>query len=153
MRAAMGRSMPTSQQLLFDVQVEPSTEPAKPTDPSIFGVLSPKLKDKPLTRYGFVYALPARQLAFTDAADGFHDTTLEFDLAAYDAQGNVVTSLRQATKLHLTADQVQQLAKGPFRYFQQLDLPAGALFLRIGILDRTSSKLGTLEIPVTVPKK
>ena len=153
MRAAMGRSMPTSQQLLFDVQVEPSTEPAKPTDPPIFGVLDPKLKAKPLTRYGFVYALPARQLTFADTPDGLHDTALEFDLAAYDAQGNVVTSLRQATKLHLTADQVQQLAKGPFRYFQQLDLPSGALFLRIGILDRTAGKVGTLEIPVTVAKK
>jgi VWFA-related protein len=152
MRTAMGRSMPTSQQILFDVQVEPSSEPAKPGDPAVFGVLDVKLKTKPLTRYGFQYAFPGRQIAFTTAPDGTRHGSLEFDLAAYDGDGNVVTSLRQAIQLNLTADQVRELATSPFRYFQQLDLPPGALFLRVGVLDRTSNKVGTLEIPVTVAK-
>lgn len=46
----------------------------------------------------------------------------------------------------------QAFIKGPFRFFQQLDLPAGALFLRIGIHDPASNKVGTLEVPVTVAK-
>ncbi len=78
--------------------------------------------------------------------------SLEFDLAAYDADGNVVTSLRQAISVNLPAEQAAQLAQSPFRYFQQIDLPPGALFLRIGVLDRASNKVGTLEIPLTVPK-
>jgi VWFA-related protein len=152
MRTEMGRSVPTSQQILFDVQVEPSGEPAKPTDPAVFGVLDVKLKSKPLTRYGFQYAFPGRQIAFTTAADGTRHGSLEFDVAAYGGDGNVVTSLRQAIQLNLTADQVRELATSPFRYFQQLDLPAGGLFLRVGVLDRTANKVGTLEIPVTVAK-
>ena len=47
MRAAMSRSMPTSDQLLFNVKVEPST---KSTDSPILGTLDPKLKDKRLAR-------------------------------------------------------------------------------------------------------
>jgi VWFA-related protein len=152
MRKEMGRSMPTSTALLFDVQVEPSTEPARPADPQVIGVLDTKLKGKPLTRYGFQYALPGRQIAFTSTPDGKRHGSLEFDLAAYDSDGNVVTSFRQALDLNLTADQTAQLAHSPFRYFQQLDLPPGALFLRIGVLDRTSNKVGTLEIPLTIPK-
>jgi hypothetical protein len=31
--------------------------------------------------------------------------------------------------------------------------PPGQLFLRIGIFDHTSNKTGTLEIPLTAPKK
>jgi VWFA-related protein len=153
MRLAMGRAMPTSQQLLFDVQVEPSTAPAKPTDPPVFGMLDPKLKDKPLTRYSFVYALPARQITFTESPDNTRHASLEFDLAAYDSDGKLINSLGQTLKVPLTTDQYQQLMKGPFRFFQQLDLPSGQLFLRIGILDPTSAKIGTLEIPLTVPKK
>ncbi len=152
-RAAMGRAMPTSTDLLFDVQVEPSTEPAKPTDPPVFGILDPKLKDKPLTRYGFEYALPARQIAFTSGSNATRNAALEFDIAAYNAEGKLVTSLSQSIKLPLTADQAAQLSKGPFRFFQQLDLPPGKLFVRIGVLDPTSNKLGTLEIPIAVPKK
>ena len=152
MQREMLRSAPTSQQILFDVQVQPSDEPAKPGGPAVFGELDVKLKAKPLTRYGFQFAFPGRQIAFTAAADGTRHGSLEFDLAAYDGDGNVVTSLRQAIQLSLTADQVQQLATSPFRYFEQLDLPAGALFVRVGVLDRTANKVGTLEIPVTVAK-
>jgi VWFA-related protein len=153
MRTEMARAMPTSTALLFDVEVAPAAEPAKPTDPQVIGVLATKLKDKPLTRYSFTYGLPGRQIAFTNGLNGTHHGSLEFDLAAYDGEGNVVTSLRQAIQLNLTAEQAVQLAQSPFRYFQQLDLPPGALFLRVGILDRTSNKVGTLEIPLTVAKQ
>jgi VWFA-related protein len=160
MRAAMSRNMPLSTDLLFDVQVEPSTEPAQPTDPPIFGALDAKLaaqyakNPSLLTRYSFEYALPARQLTFTPTSEGnLMKASLEFDLAAYDAEGKLITSLSQSIQPNLTPEHHQQLLKGPFRFFQQLDLPAGALFLRIGILDATSTKLGTVEIPLTVLKK
>jgi hypothetical protein len=41
----------------------------------------------------------------------------------------------------------------PFQFLQQIDLPAGQSFVRAGILDETSKKIGTVEIPITVPKK
>ena len=118
----------------------------------MIGVLDVKLKSKPLVRYSFQYAFPGRQIAFSGGPNGTRHGSLEFDLAAYDGDGNVITSLRQAIELNLTADKVRELATSPFRYFQQLDLPAGALFLRVGVLDRTANKAGTLEIPVTVAK-
>lgn len=114
--------------------------------------LDVKLKGKPLSRFGFQYAFPGREVGLKPAADGKQHGSLEFDLAAYDGDGNVVTSLRQAIDLNLTADQAVQLTHSPFRYFQQLDLPPGALFLRVGILDRTANKVGTLEIPLIVAK-
>jgi VWFA-related protein len=152
----MGRSMPTSTDLLFDVQVEPTTEPPKPTDPPIMGALDPKLaalSSKKLKRYSFEYVLPARQIAFVTTPAGTRKGSLEFDIAAYDAEDKLVTSLSQTINLPITEAQYQQLLKGPFRFFQQLDLPPGPLFLRIGVLDATSNKAGTLEIPLTIQKK
>jgi VWFA-related protein len=152
MVAAMSRSMPISTALLFDAQIEPSTEPAKSTDPAIFGVLDVKYKAKPLTRYGVVFALPARQIAFAPGPNNTHRGGLEFDLAAYDADGKLINSLSQTLQLPLSDSTFQQMQKGPFRFFQQLDLPPGEVFLRIGIRDLTSNKIGTLEVPLTVPK-
>jgi hypothetical protein len=159
MQAALSRSMPTSQQILFDVGVESSTEVVKTTDPqgTILGTLDPvvkvKLKDKPLIRYNFNYAIPARQIAFTDGANGTHNGSLELDIAVYDADAKLVTGLSQTVKMPLSDDKYQQFIQGPFRFSQQIDLPAGQFFVRIGILDRTSNKVGTLEIPLTVTKK
>ena len=153
-RAAMSRSMPTSTQILFTVEVDPTTTPAKPTDPPVLGAIDAKLKDKPLSRYDILYAVPARQLAFADSPDGAtHKLSLDFDIAAYDGEGKLVTSLSQTISHTLTTDETQQLAKGPFRFFQQIDLPSGLHFLRIGVRDGTSNKIGTVEIPLTVPKK
>jgi VWFA-related protein len=152
MAAAMSRAMPASTGLLFDAQVEPSNEPAKPTDPAIFGVLDVKLQTKHLTRYGVEFAFPARQIAFTPGPNNTHTGGVEFDLAAYDADGKRISSLSQTLKLPLSDAAYQQMQKGPFRFFQQLDLPPGEVFLRVGIRDLISNKVGTLEIPLTVPK-
>jgi VWFA-related protein len=160
MHLAMGRAMPTSTDILFDVQVEPSTIPPKPDDPPILGTLDPtvatKLKGKPLTRYGFQYAIPARQLTFTPGPHGTHKGALELDIAVYDGDlygsGKLITGLSQTVSMPLSDARYQEFIKGPFRFTQQLDLPAGQFFLRIGALDTTSNKVGTLEIPLTVPK-
>jgi hypothetical protein len=138
--------------------VESSTEVVKTTDPqgTILGTLDPvvkaKLKDKSLTRYDFNNAIPARQIAFTDGPNGTHNGSLELDIAVYDADAKLVTGLSQTVKMPLSDDRYRQFIQGPFRISQQIDLPAGQLFVRIGILDRTSNKVGTLEIPLTVTK-
>jgi hypothetical protein len=157
MQAAMSRSMSTSQQILFDVQVGPSTAAPSPNGPAIIGTLDPaikaKLKGKPLVRYGFQYAIPASQFTFTSGPNSTHHGSVELDLAAFDADGKLVTGLSQTVTMPLSDAGYQKFIQGPFRFLQQLDLPSGQLFLRIGVLDRTSNKVGTLEIPLTVPGK
>jgi hypothetical protein len=154
MRAAMTRSMPTSEQLLFNVRVEPST---KPIAPPILGTLDPKLKDKPLTRYELLYEITPQQIAFASGLDNLYHGALEFDIAVYDgdygSEGKLVTGLSQSVKMPLGDFDYQQFMQQPFRFRQQIDLPAGQLFVRIGVLDHTSNKVGTLELPLTVGKK
>ena len=154
MKTVMSRSMPTSTQLLFNVRVEPSTAPAKPGDPPILGTLDPtvkmKLKGKPLTRYAFSYSISAGQLAYTSGPNATHNGSVELDIAAYDADTKLVTGLSQTVTMTLNDTTVAN--KQPLNFSQQLDLPPGQFFLRIGVLDRTSNKVGTLEISLTVGK-
>ena len=154
MQASMARGVPTSSQILFDVRVVPSTEPARPDDPPVFGTLDPKLTDKPLVRYEFVYLVPSRQITFRDGPGGTRTCSLEFDIAAYDVFGKRITGLSQTISPRpLTPDEYQQRLKSPVQFLQQLDLPPGEIFLRVGILDAVADKVGTLEIPMVVRKK
>lgn len=153
MSAAMSRSMPTSTQLLFNVKVEPDTEPPNPTDPAIMGALDPKLKNKLLTRYGLLFELPVGQIAFKPGAGGARSGALTFDVAAYDSEGKMVSSLGQTYQLPLSDIEYREFIQTPFQFFQQIDLPPGQIFLRIGVLDTVSNKLGTLELPLTVGKR
>lgn len=151
MQAAMSRSLPISTQLIFNVRVEPSSEAVKPTDPPVMGTLDARFNDKPLTRYTFSYAIPAHQITYTDGPNGAHNGALELDIAAYDTDSKLVTGLSQSVKMTLNDKTV--VNNEPISISQQLDLPAGQLFVRIGVLDPASSKVGTLELPLKIEKK
>jgi VWFA-related protein len=150
MAASMGRGVPTSTQLLFTVRVEPRGDGKLAAGEKVLGTLDPKLAGKALYRYVFQYALPGRQITFKDGPDKLHTATLEFDIAAYDVFGKLVTSISQTINLPLSEERYQQLQHKPFELLQGLDLPAGELFVRMGILDSNSDKTGTLEIPLAV---
>jgi VWFA-related protein len=178
-QASMGRSMPILTQLLFTLQVEqaiplassnapsspsPSPQPGlRPGAPSAipanppglagtYGVLDPKLQGKPLTRYFFHYSIPSGQIAFSTDSKGVHRGSLDINLAAYDGDGNLLTSISQTLKMPLSDNRYQDFIKAPFTFTQPLDLPPGTLFLRAGIHDPSTNKIGTLELPITLPK-
>jgi VWFA-related protein len=162
MRVAMSRALPISTQILFDIQVEPSPTPstaapstAADQPPAILGTLDPafqaKYKDK-LVRYAVQYAIPARQVQLADAPEGTHKGAVELDIAAYDATGKFITGISQVITMTISSERYPEFQKSPIRYFQQIDLPPEQLFLRAGVFDHTSGKIGTLEIPLTVAK-
>jgi VWFA-related protein len=158
MKAPMSRGMATSQDLLFDVGVAPSTIAPKPTDPPVMGTLDPKLRGKRLTRYGFTYLVPAQQIKFVDGPKGpgggslTHQGSLEFDIAVFDSNDKLLTGLSQTLKMPVSDATYRQLAAGksPVRFFQQIDLPQGQMFVRVGVLDPATDKVGTLELPLKV---
>ena len=73
----------------------------------------------------------------------------------YDTNDALLTGLSQTLKMPMSDSTYQQLIsnKGPVRFFQQIDLPPGQLFVRVGVLDPTTDKVGTLELPLKVEKK
>ncbi len=151
---AMGHGVPDSTQLLFDVRVVPSTTPPKPTDSPVMGSLNPALKGKPLVRYDFLYALPADQITLVgDGPNGMRNGSVEFVVAAYDAEGKMLNVLSKTAILALKADEVSRFMQRPFQVPLQFDLPLGKIFIRVGALDIPSGKIGTLEIPQTVTKQ
>ena len=155
MKASMSRGVTTSQDLLFEVGVAPSDEPPKPNDPAVMGTLDPKLRGQHLARCGFTYVVPAEQIKFADGPKGSHKGALEFDIAVYDSDDKLLTGISQTLKLPLSDSTYRQLvaSHGPVRFFQQIDLPPGLMFIRVGVLDATANKAGTLELPLNVGKK
>jgi VWFA-related protein len=155
MKAPMSRGMPTSTDILFDVGVNPSGAQPKPGDEQVLGTLDPKLKGKRLTRYIFDYVIPAQQIAFTSSPNKTHKAAIDFDIAVYDANEKLLTGLSQTVKTNLSDStfRSQLEDRAPIRLEQQIDLPPGQLFLRVGVLDHASNRTGTLELPLKVAKK
>jgi hypothetical protein len=154
MQASMARGVPASSQVLFDVRVAPTAQPPIPSDPPLIGELDPRLKAKPLVRFDLEYFFPTRQVTFTQDANGMYSGSLQFEVVAYDVYGKLLTRLSQKRDLVLTSDKYQEFIKSrDQQYVQQIDLPHGEIFLRVGILDGVSDNVGTLEIPLLVTNK
>jgi hypothetical protein len=157
MKAPMSRGMATSQQILFDVAVARSTLPPKPDSdaPPVLGTLAANLQGKRLTRYAFSYSVPAQQIVFTSAPNNTHKGSLDFDIAVYDANDHLLTGLSQIVRTTLSDKTYQQQLANqePIHFTQQIDLPPGQLFIRVGVLDHTTNKTGTLELPLKVSKR
>jgi hypothetical protein len=148
----MAPIVPPATKLLFEVRVEPDNVPRAPTDPSVFGQLDPKLRKSPLTCYGLLYMLPQSQITFTNAGHGSYTGALEFEIAAFDLDGKLVTVLSETLNISLTNDDYRQFIQTPFKFFQRIDLPPGQFQLRAGVRDTVSNKIGTVEIPLAVSK-
>lgn len=144
---SMGREAPTLSDVQFDVRIEPD---AKSSPPPVIGTLDPKLKSKPLTRYDFHYMIPADHVRIADAPNGGHQSALILDVAAYDGDGKLLTVVSQPASLPLTQEAYQHVPAVTLRCVQQIDLPAGQLFLRVGILDTAADRIGTLDVPLKV---
>jgi hypothetical protein len=108
---AMGRGTAPSTQLLFDVRMVPSTVAAKPGDPLVIGALAPKLKSKSLIRYDLLFTLSGDQLGLADGPDGSRKASVQFVVAAYNAEGRVLNYLGQTAKWTVNPEQVERFSR------------------------------------------
>ncbi|MBV8282464.1 MAG: hypothetical protein JO347_10445, partial [Candidatus Eremiobacteraeota bacterium] len=73
-----------------------------------------------------------------------------FVSAAWDADGRPKGSVSGSYQQMLQASEMQVLERTGLRLQQQLPLKPGTYQLRIGVVDRLSGKIGTIDIPLTV---
>jgi hypothetical protein len=142
MKASMGRFAPVAMQVRFDVKVAPTESAPGPTDAKVMGFPVAEFKGKAMERYDILYTVPANEIAFSDGQDGAYRGSLEFDVVASDVFGKLVTSVSRTMPLVLSVDEYAEFVKTPFQFAQQIDLPAGDVFVRVGVLDWVSKKVG-----------
>ncbi len=146
-QASMGLGSLPATQLIFDMQVRPSLHFSNAAGRHALP------SAKPGTAYDLLFKLDPTQLAFSQTPDLKRTGSLEFDVAAYDSYGKLLTVRSQTLKISLTPEQYGEFVQTPFQFFLPIDLPGGQLFLRSGVFDTVSGKVGTLEIPLTIGKK
>ena len=152
MKASMEGNAPGATQILFDAAAWPSPPAASPTEPDPAKPATKKAKVSPkgLIPYEVHYGFPSNEIAFTEDADGMLNGSIEFDITAYDDYRKLVGHLSQTVTFHLSVADYDEFMSKPFHYTQKLALPLGQLSFHLGILDNVTSKVGTLEIPLTV---
>jgi VWFA-related protein len=159
----MDLAMPQSQQILFKVLVKPLPEaqapgtsqatppptanPAPPADSTPTTNPTPK-KALPV-RYKVDFAIDLSDLTFDMDADGQHKGALSLSILAYDRYGNIVSRKDTQAALAIKPQIWEIYKKTGLLFSSQIEVPKGQYWLRIGLYDQSSAKVGTLEIPLS----
>lgn len=146
---AMQHGSPPLSQVVFRVRVLPANDPALGNEtaaPGPAGALAGQLKAP--RRFMVDYWIDPRGLDHKTQPDGGMQSQVELTAVAYDAEGVRVNYADQAMSLSQTQQQAAKALEGGLPLHQQIDLPADGAYLRVGVHDILSGRMGTLEIAV-----
>lgn len=133
--------MPQSQQILYKVLVVPVA-------PAENGVGDKKAKN----HYRVDFAIDLNDLYLSLDQNGVHKGALNISLMVYDRYGNIITQEEHIAQLVIKPDAYAVFQNAGVQIHAQLAVPKGNYWLRTGVFDRGSSKVGTMEIPLSAVK-
>jgi VWFA-related protein len=149
-QAAMERGSPAPSEILFKVRVLPNST-ATEDKVAEHNEVNPAVPMKgPFRRYDVDFATLASDLALPLQPDGHHRGGVEFLAFVYDADGKLLNTEDRSFSMNLTPETYAQMLKTGFGFHLQVSAPAKReSFLRIGVHDITSGRIGIVEIPTT----
>ena len=154
--AGMMHGAPESRQIPFQARIVPMGDP-KTVNTADVGIRK-EGKGSPSTirlqHYSVDYAIPASSLRFSPGLEGVFHGSFRLLANSYDPDGRGLMQSASTAEANLKPESYRAALSDGFRIRQELDVPAEASFLRLGVTDLSSSYIGTLEIPlpVAVPK-
>lgn len=151
----MKHGAPMIHDLLFSAHVRADGGPARATpeqmsqladEPAYFRTRHKDKAPKPLApidlqRYAIDYRVT--DLALKNLQSG-KSPAFEFAAAAFDADSRMLNGVVNEATADSTYPEANK--SGIFRVRQQLDVPLNAAWIRIGVRDKLSNRIGTLEI-------
>jgi VWFA-related protein len=134
----MGFGMPDFAQVLYKVRVAPM-------DGAGDGA---KSGGGQAVRYGFDFAITPGDLRLQSGADGLRHGNMEVMLIAYDGDGRVLNSFRKKSEIALDKQGYAEVTRVGLQMHPEMDVPAEAEYVRMGIMDLESGKVGSLVVGV-----
>jgi VWFA-related protein len=138
----MSLGMPQSEQVLYKAKVAQMPQSDSPADP-----------DRNKTHYGIDFAIDRNDLKFAAGPDGVHNDELNISIIAYDRHGNIVARRDHRVLLNARPSVWQAYGETGVQLHGEIAVPhSGNYWLRTGIYDQASHKVGTMEIPLNAVK-
>jgi VWFA-related protein len=99
------------------------------------------------------YAVDAHDIRFADSDDQQKHVAVDFMAAAWSKDFKDAGYTTDMVNTAFRPEAYQQVLHTGFPAHQELDLKPGNYTLRLGVLDRGSQKIGTVDVPLTITGK
>jgi VWFA-related protein len=147
MHSAMLLGGPNPTQILFTVKIEPAAKSENSLPPA--NQPNVKKMKPPYRRYAVFYDVNLRTVAFKTIQDGIHQGYLEFEVSLYSPDGELMNAIGELVRVKVPAATYESRQQSGWKFQQNIDAPVkGSCFLRIGVHDVSSDRVGALEVPL-----
>lgn len=153
---ALQHASPISHQFAFSVRIAPLGGKKK-IDRGKLGAVSVPSRKKATPpaqleaeHYLIDYSMDGTEPSF-QFKDSNYTNTLLLMVASFDRDGNMLSVLSSLGTRQLQQSEYEKTIAKEFGVQQEVDIPADAASIRIGIQDQMSNHLGTVDIPLPVP--
>jgi VWFA-related protein len=152
LQAAMLHGAPDPTQLIFVAMVRPSSSATE--ESAAQGNQPGKKVNGPFRQYTVSFLANPRQVACAAGPDGMHHCQLDFMTFVYNGDGALVNMQANGISADIAEAKFATAMSSNFNYRQQISVPVkGEYTLRIGMRDRTTGRVGALEVPVAAVNK
>ena len=151
MTTAMMRGAPDPTEILMKVRVRPASTP--PQEQPVQGNLvkpDPKVKATgPFKAYGVDVVPDRREITCPELADGTRRCRVEIATYVYDRDGQLIVKSQQSTSARLSPENYKEMLTKGMAFHQEISVPVkGEYYIRTGVHDLTSGRIGAVEVPV-----
>jgi VWFA-related protein len=147
MQTAMQRGGPDPTQILFEVKIVPAAE-RENTLPKSNRPIGKQMKP-PYRHYTVYYGPNLHDIAFEAAPDGTYHASFEFVTMLYSPEGDLMNTSSNELNASLPAAKYKELMENGLRLSQEIDAPEkGEYFLRMGVHDIKTDRVGAIEVPL-----
>jgi VWFA-related protein len=96
------------------------------------------------------YAVDSHDIHFNESADQREHAAVDFMSVAWSGEFKNAGSTTDTVEANLPAADYRKVLQTGFPAHQELELKPGTYTLRLGVIDRGSKKIGTVDVPITI---
>jgi VWFA-related protein len=137
--------------IIFQARVLPSSDPAVISAPKPTTSVPAPPPRKGAVPFSLRYSLPVNALT-QQVIDGKQEVTFRVAAIVINHDGRAIDSRAEQVTMALNEDARRHQPDAPLTFDQRLNLKKDDEYLYLAVWDMTSGRLGTLQVPVHVPK-
>ena len=99
------------------------------------------------------YAINAHDVTFADTPEKTKHVMLDLMAVAWDKNSKIIGESSDKIDTSISPTVYQEVMKASIPAHEELEIKPGTYVLRLGVVDRNSRKIGTLDVPLTVPER
>ncbi len=144
---------PTGNRAQGTAALQAAVAPGMPQSTMVYLSVVLRAPDEMHKTVRLAYRVNSNGVTFAETPNGKKHVQVECIAVAYDTKGHEAKRIFNVLDSDVDAAQLEDLMSQGVPVEQEMELPSGQYNVRVGVMDRATQKIGTVDVPLVVATK